>query len=221
MRLLLIELTLEHIYWLAGGVLATLGVMGTIATAKKNISTEIWAPFRDRFLTPRRKRREQLDDLIESVETLKTQTSGILAEVNPNGGGSLRDSIERIEKHIDYTNSKLRHLDQISAEAIFEMDEAANITFANHAFCDLLNADESELLDRRWLAKIPNSVERNRVLGEWSDAAKNLSPIDIQHEVAVNGTTRIVVRVQATPRLNRSNQLRGFFGKMWARVDAK
>lgn len=210
--LFLLEITVADLWYLFYGFMIALVFVGGIAGAIKSIKGELWTPFSEKILAPRRKRREQFDELLSLVETLKVQIAEIAAEVKTNGGSSLKDSVDRIEKHIDYANAKLRHFDETSPEPIFEMDENANITFANRAMCDLLNADESELLERKWLSKIPTTSERQRVLSEWHDATDNICPIDIQHVVALEGHQRIAVRVQATPRVNRSKELRGFFG---------
>ncbi len=219
--LLFIEITVEHLYWAGAGILATLGGFGAFATAKKNIGTELWSPFKERFLMPRKTRQKKLDELIESAETLKTQVADIFAEVKPNGGSSIKDVVNRIENQVtrienqnDWTYAKFRHTDETSPDALFEMDNNLNMTFANRALCELLNADAAEILDRRWLAKIPNSTERNRVIGEWRDAAENCCPLDIRHLIVNGDKKQITVRVRATPRLNRSKELRGFFGNI-------
>jgi len=210
--LFLFDFSFHDLYWLGAGIVGTLIVVGAIAGAIKGIKGEFWTPFNEYFLEPRRRRRRQFDELIESVETLKTQTASIEAEVKPNGGGSMKDAVIRIEKHCDYANAKFRYHDETSDKAVFEMDEEANITYANRATCILFGADESELTGKNWISKIP-ALERQSTLQEYRIAAENKCPlVDMEHTV-FSGKKRIAVSVRATPRFNRNGELRGFFGQ--------
>ena len=217
--LLLFELS-WHDGWLVGaGFIAALIMLGTIAGAIKNVKGEFIQPAIEWIWKPIKIRREQLVELIETTKKLSEQADRIEAEVKTNGGSSLKDFVIKIndkvtlvEKHADYANAKFRHHDQMSDKPNFEMDEHANLTLANPAMCNLLDVDEKDLLERKWLARVPFD-ERQRVSREWTEAAADCLPVDMIYPVIVGNQT-VSVRVQATPRTNRDGKLCGFFGTM-------
>lgn len=217
--LLFFELSWHDAWNIFLGFCAALIFLGAVGGAIKNIKGEMLQPILEWFWKPYKTRREQMEKLTLAVEELTSQATRIEQEVKTNGGSSLKDVVLRVEntlmnveKHVDYTNAKFRHHDQISKTAVFEMDENANIVLANPAFCNLLDVDEKDLTDRKWLSRIPFS-ERNRVITEWQDAAKNKLPVDMVYPVII-GSSQRSVRVQATPRLSRNGELRGFFGEL-------
>lgn len=216
-------------YWflvygvLAGLVTAVLG-LGAIAVAKKNIREELWSPLNKWLFAEKRERNKKIDELLTNFETLSATVQEIRAEVKPNGGSSLKDAVNRIEettrgihKNADYTSAKLKHLDMVSNEAIFEMDidddGHVNCILVNPTLCELINAKESEMLGRNWLTKIVQA-DQKRVREEWENAVETSCPIDSIQTLKLSPRKTIQVRVQATPRSNREGVLRGFFGRI-------
>ena len=72
---------------------------------------------------------------------------------------------------------------------------------------------EAELLQRLWVARIPGP-DQQRVLDEWRMARENKCPMNSAFAIFIAPRRTINVRVQATPRVNRKGELRGFFGRL-------
>lgn len=209
--LILAEITGEDLWYLAAGaVAATLGI-GAIATAIKAIRGEIWSPLDEKVLQPRRERRKKIDGVFASIDTLLATTQRIEAELKVNGGHSLKDAVNRIERRTEHISARIRHLDETSPTAIFEMDAAGHWTFANAALCELVNADESDLLFRNWLARI-RTADRQRIIAELDSAITNKFPFETTTEFCDDDKQCVRVRLKATPHVLSGGELRGFFG---------
>ncbi|HXG85775.1 MAG TPA: PAS domain-containing protein [Pyrinomonadaceae bacterium] len=222
--LILFEITRDELWrgalWLAAAFFFVLVSAGASATAIKNTREVFFVPLYVRFVKPVFSRGTQIDELLKKVddltETNRVQTESIRRielEVKTNGGSSLKDAVGRIERDVSYATAKLRHLDEAADAAIFEMDEAGNLIFANAALCKMLNADDADLTDRKWIHKVVPE-QRQRVKQEWADAFENKCNLDSSQMIFYNERSFIKVRVQATPHINQKDELRGFFGKI-------
>ncbi len=212
------DITLNDLYWFIAGGISLLILLGAIAGAVKGIKGEFWTPFNEHFIEPRRARRRQFDELLESVKNLTVQTENINKQVNPNSGSSLNDAVMRmnesvlkIVEHCDYADAKFRYQDETSPKALFEMDDRGNITYANPAMCRLFKSDEAQLLEKSWTAKIP-ALERRAALEEWNNARENKCPVNFQHSIH-SGKNKIQLFVCATPHFDRQGALKGFIGE--------
>lgn len=205
------EITHQDIWYLVGASVATLLAVGAIATAVKAIRGEIWSPFQERFLSPRRERKKKVDALFGSVDTLLETTQRIEAELKVNGGHSLKDTVNRIERRTEHISARIRHLDETSPTAIFEMDPHGNWTFVNGALCEIVDADESEMMFKNWLARV-KTTDRQRVMAELNAALANKFPFETTTEFCSNDKFCVRVRLKALPHVLSGGELRGFFG---------
>jgi PAS domain S-box-containing protein len=209
--LLFIDITWDNLYLVGGGAIAALVVVGGLATAIKSIRGEIWTPVFEKLITPRRKRRKQMYGLVDSVAELTAVVQRIEAEVKTNGGHSLKDTVNRIDRKTEHIFARVRHLDETSVNAIFEMDATGNITFANSAFCEIFDADEHSLLFRNWISRA-RSEDQQRLLLELKSAIENKFPLDSTASFRIDGKAVITVRLKATPNVRSGGELLGFFG---------
>jgi hypothetical protein len=141
-HLLLIELTNEQVAWVAGGFVAAVVTIGTLAAAIKAIRGELWNPFNKGFLAPRRARRLKLLAAADGFDEIVASTKRIEAELKTNGGHSIKDVVNRIDRKVEYLQARTRHQDETNEHATFELNELGNLIFANSVLCDMLNADE-------------------------------------------------------------------------------
>lgn len=208
--MLLLLLKLE---WTDAGDFLTL-IVGFILGAAAVITavTLIWAkiikPFYEKWIKPIQEVEQKRIELTQSIDDVKGQLNTISAELKTNGGESLKDIVNRIESKLDYTTNKLRFRDQLSPNAVFEMDSLAKCTFANRALCEQLDIDENEFLERRWLSKI-NEVDKAHLLSEWLDAISNKIPLSVTYKFSVKNQTKTAL-IRAEPNLNRKGDLEGF-----------
>jgi PAS domain S-box-containing protein len=214
LTLLFIDITEQHLYWLGVGALSMLTTLAVIAASVETLRTKWLTPIYQRFWVPRRKKQQQMDELLESVATLKTQTAEIRAEVKPNGGSSLNDKVTRIERSLEYQACELHFRRQTLPQGVFQMDENMNWKSVNRALCDMLNVESGALLERGWINSIERTM-RERVQTELKQAIENRIPVNSRWEVLDAENEEVFeVRVHAEPYSDHQGNLLCFHGEI-------
>lgn len=102
----------------------------------------------------------------------------ILKEYKPNGGGSMRDALNRLEDRItrtqQYTKLILR-MHRISDEyqglATFVTDEEGRCTYANSHYLDIVGLTFEEMREYGWKNAM-EAEEKERVWDQWLEAVE-------------------------------------------------
>lgn len=112
------------------------------------------------FIAVERARRERQDKMFETLERVAN-------ELSPNGGASMRDSVDRMEVGIQMLAQRFRIALYDSDRGILEFDSTGALTWANRTFRDLLGRDMDELERDGWINAIPHE-RREALLDEWN-----------------------------------------------------
>jgi PAS domain S-box-containing protein len=210
MNVLFIEITADQIYWLLGGFLAATVAIGGLAGAVKGIRGEIWNPFKKGFLMPRKERKLKMAAIVNNFDEVISSQKRIEAELSTNGGKSLKDTVNRIDRKTEHLQARARHQDNHSVRPIFELDASGGLTFANAALCETLGVDEEDLMFRNWVSRVVPE-QRQSILREIADAVDNKMPLDAM--IRFNGKGGIVtMHFTAQPYVRGGGELVGFFG---------
>lgn len=105
------------------------------------------------------------------TEALPALTS-IANEFKPNGGGSLRDVIDRIEVSLAKNSAVATILLQESPDAIFMTDGDGNCTWVNDTYTKWTGIGVDQATGMGWHSAIAIS-DREMVFDEWDRAVKN------------------------------------------------
>lgn len=81
----------------------------------------------------------------------------IHAQLLPNGGSSVRDSIDRIERKLSFNTEWIRLSDRDSGRMVFHLDANGDLEWANMGFLQLFDLDLQDALGQGWLSKIERS----------------------------------------------------------------
>lgn len=122
----------------------------------------------------------QLPQVVRTVGHLNALDQGltsILYELKPNGGGSLRDTIERISdrtialqrEHALLVEEVRAHMDRDDACAVFVADAQGQQTWASRSYLRWVNRSREEVLGRGWINTVYPD-DRERVRDEWASA---------------------------------------------------
>lgn len=105
------------------------------------------------------------------VETLET-LQNIAAELRPNHGTSIKDSLDRIEARQVTHEQRWRIALYDHDKGIVELDGDGRLVWCNRTFREITGRDTEELQGTGWALAIAPE-DRSRILEEWEDAVQH------------------------------------------------
>jgi PAS domain S-box-containing protein len=122
-------------------------------------------------------------DLVSCLNDIKTQLNNIQIELKPNGGSSLRDAINKIDKKVDKMNIKLENIhagNELMSDTLniarWSADKNGHITYVNRPLKKLIGAvDDTIYIGNAWISNIVHVHDRNVVEEEWYRAVDSKS----------------------------------------------
>ena len=122
----------------------------------------------------------------------------IEAEFRPNGGGSLRDSLTRVEKDV----SRIRAIERLTVDATgtpaFETDEEGACGWASVGYLDLVDRPIEDIKGHGWSIVI-HQEDRERVFSEWARVIAEKRRFELHFRYLTRGGQTIPVHVVAVP----------------------
>jgi PAS domain-containing protein len=206
----------------AGGVVSAVVVVCGLVKGIHDFRKLGWEPFRDKYIRPKKAWRKRQEEMFAKVEKVCEDRVGdralleeIHREVKPNGGASMNDRIVSMDDKVENLVARDRHRDETASDPTFYLDGTGQMTFANCAFRELLQAEDDQLLHHNYTALIERG-DRISFIREREDAIRLKTPIDSTVHCKVNGPTFIPIRFKAQPDVRKNKEgeyvLKGFFG---------
>lgn len=152
------------------------------------------------------KKAEKLDQSMELV-------AAIYNELKPNGGASLRDSLDRIETRQVVTEERLRVMSMDTEDGIFESDSTGQFVFVNRTLQRMVKMNHSDLNGNGWV----NAVcveERAEVYDAWMDAIEQKREFVYDFNMITTDGLIIPVHANAVPIYDHKRKMVGFVGKI-------
>jgi PAS domain S-box-containing protein len=163
-------------------------------------------------LTADREERAQFRSVVQMMPSIMSTLDDIKKEVKPNGGSSLRDSIDRIEslqsKHNLINAAQL----SVSNVAYWESDSKGRFVVVSQAFCRLLAVSESEITGSNW-ATMLHKEDKANVLREWADCIKFERSFSMEFRFVRPNKSVVKVEAKAYPLINKG-QMIGIWGRV-------
>lgn len=140
---------------------------------------------------------QTLNDTVKTntdlITSLANTVNKLVLELKPNGGSSLRDAINRIEKdvkQVKFVNQT--HFDYLIQVPMFSTDGNGQYVWVNRACCEFYDKHPADLMGTAWEVYIEQS-ERLIVREEWIRAVAEERAFDmIYHIAGENGGLRKV-----------------------------
>ena len=196
---------LEKLYTILGIVIAA----GTIAGVA-------WAKLRE----PARRcgaACRAIVTLPQSVEATRAEIAAVSAivskELTPNGGGSMRDIVNRLATRFDAGDARLRALLIQMEVAIWESDEKGNCVFVSRKMCRITGRTQEESLGRGWIGTI-HYDDRERVVEEWDACVRDGRDFSMQYAFMTPGGERVEVCSAATVCRDAKGNAVGYVGSV-------
>lgn len=92
--------------------------------------------------------------------------------VRPNGGSSLRDAVDRIEKEVILANVRARAVLELAPYGVFEADESGDYTYVNRVWQHMTGVRPDEALGSGWQRAILPE-DRVQVAESWQSAVED------------------------------------------------
>ncbi len=135
----------------------------------------------------------------------------VLEELRPNGGASLRDSVNRIEANQNILSQKFAYsLDQNNC-GFFYSNANGDYIEISPGYCRLVGKGEDESLGKRWIYNI-HVKDRQRIAQEWKEAVDNAADFESDYTMVNSNEEEIRVTGHASPVKTITGQVIGYFG---------
>lgn len=143
---------------------------------------------------------------LSHMNAMQSTMTKILAEVRPNGGSSLRDSVTRQEKMLQevcnevslLTGTFRANADADPDKAMFECDSFGENIWVNRTYCEWVNRSEKDLLGWGFL-NIVIHEDREMVRNDWFAAMGERRQYSCRHSIYDGQGGIVLVDVTATP----------------------
>jgi len=124
---------------------------------------------------------------LEAIALLPAKVDRLTKEVLPNGGGSLRDAVDRLATGVDALADQVTVLSErhttrwkiAFGAPSWETDEYGNFLGVNADLCDLVGLPEVDLLGTSWKVIIFHE-DQPRVFREWDRIIEEKSHLRLQ-----------------------------------------
>lgn len=133
-------------------------------------------------------------------------------EFKPNGGGSLRDAINRIEMNLLLEQQTRRVMSMALDVAIFECNAEGLYLWVNQAYTNLSGLTPADAKNYGWVTAV-DPKDREPVTNEWENAIKQKRTFQMEFRI-INLNSGIPVKVNALsfPISNEKGTLIGHVG---------
>lgn len=118
--------------------------------------------------------------LFKKIRSTTDIIEKIYNEFKPNGGSSMRDSINRLENDIKNLNHFKFAILNTDERPIFLTDENGKYIFANLSYLTLADRELDEVLSSGWMNNV-KLTERTIVYNEWNNAIKDKRNFELQY----------------------------------------
>jgi len=155
---------------------------------------------------------------VESMNDSLDKIPLIYDQLFPNGGSSLADKLDRVER-MTYANSeRLRTLAYDNTEPYFETDASGRIIWVNKIWEEITGVTLTTATGFGWLTAIA-PIDRKYVSEEWAAAVSQKRDFSLEFELVKNNA-----KVHAIAHVIKGidSEVSGYFGRMsLANVDSK
>jgi PAS domain S-box-containing protein len=135
----------------------------------------------------------------------------LVAEFKPNGGTSVRDQLNRLERQVSTIAAFQYAVADSDPEPQFRVDQNGLYVSANRALQALVGRSESGFLGSEWETAVCEH-DRERVWNDWCDAINRDRTFECQFTVCGASGVLYDVDCIATP-IRAANAVTGWFGR--------
>jgi len=139
----------------------------------------------------------------------------IAAELKPNGGNSIRDVLDRLEKEMASFDSKIKTLIIYNDVALYETDPAGQCLWVSKQWCNLTGLLPADAQGNGWILSV-HEDDRERVFEEWKNAIEQQRDFTMNYRVGNETVGFSTVHGRANAIKSAKGKILGFIGTLEA-----
>jgi len=150
-----------------------------------------------------------INKTITQVEELYPLVLKLNEDLKPNGGSSLRDAIDRIDRRVALSEQRSRYFAEHPGEISFETDADGNTIWVSKGWQETYGLSSDDAIGRGWI----NGVyidDREDVVKEWYNAVKDKRRFEMTYRV--NRDHPMTVFCESYPLVSPKGQIVGWLG---------
>ena len=153
-----------------------------------------------------------IGDIKTDLAALSDQMNVLMNEFSPNGGSSMRDLMNRVEKELFLSNERQRARMLDAPEMIFETDDVGNCIWVNRTYSRAVGRSLTELLGRGWVNGIVET-DREKVVDEWYKSVEEDREFELTFDFQTAEGTPFTVECRSYKMRDlRTGQAVGYLG---------
>lgn len=193
------------------GIVALIGGAGAIGTGLLGVYKG-WKVIHKLCIAPVKNEYSRVTNIHKQIEEIIPVIKSIQAEFKPNGGSSLRDAVNSLDRNLALHSAKIEMLTGQTGLATFECDKHGQMINVNREFCNLANMFREDCKGNGWLQSI-KSEDRQRVEEEWLNCIKDGRQFDMKFRIGDSKTDKYtLINAHSEIIKDRKGELAGIFG---------
>ena len=149
--------------------------------------------------------------LREDITELKTQMTFIVSELKPNGGASIRDSLNRIEIRQVLQEQRQKAILSDMSVGVFEADNEGHYLWVNRKYLRMTGRAPSEVNGSGWINTVAER-DRERVMSEWTEAVATGREFEGDYLMITPDDERLEVSVRTYKMMDDNGEPLGYIG---------
>lgn len=167
-----------------------------------------------RFLfIPLRTHARKVANLLEAVSDAYPILQQMSKDFKPNGGNSLRDVVDRIEKSLYLFEQKYRAVVEFQEIGVFETDSTGKYTWVSDKWMDITNQSWLDASNNGWIADV-SAEERDKVWHEWETAVSQTRQFSMTYKIHDKPDMAKTIRSLAIPVKDKDGKVIAYLGKI-------
>ena len=162
----------------------------------------IWSKILKPWFKESKDKREKLARAISHIEKMSEKLTHVSKELQPNGGGSIKDQIKQIANDVKIIRIEKDATFYLSKDPMFKTDDKGHYVAVNTSLCQLIGVTEGELLGLGWLNYI-SLEDKDRVWEEWENIIESGKEISTFFTIK-NPESMEMIPVKCRAVINRS-----------------
>lgn len=170
----------------------------------------------------------RLKDSARARKELAEKIDKIYYEMTPNCGGSIKDSMRRLEVKFNEMDGKIdllqgiqNALEEDSEVGVFKCDQDGKNFYVNRTYSQWLGVSKGDLIGYGWRNYLDSFSERDSYDEDWKQAFKEGREVKIPAALKRDDGGTFKCDIRAYPILDKNKNVISYLGIIYKKHDAK